>query len=84
MTTAPPTSRELTIIVPTYNEALALPALLESLASLADVDFEVIVSDGGSTDATCEVAPDTPPEPELPPDIGPDVRPDVEDEAVPE
>lgn len=56
MTTAPPTSRELTIIVPTYNEALALPALLESLASLADVDFEVIVSDGGSTDATCEVA----------------------------
>src|SRR5210317_1095245 len=47
---------ELSIIVPTLNEAETLPLLLQDLISQQDVDFEVIVSDGGSTDATTEVA----------------------------
>lgn len=47
---------ELSIIVPTLNEAETLPLLLHDLISQQDVDFEVIVSDGGSTDATTEVA----------------------------
>ncbi len=47
---------ELSIIVPTLNEAETLPLLLHDLISQQNVDFEVIVSDGGSTDATTEVA----------------------------
>lgn len=47
---------ELAVIVPTYNEAAALPALIECLAAQLDVSFELVVSDGGSTDTTVEVA----------------------------
>ncbi len=45
----------LSIIIPTLNEALALPLLLRDLAGLG-TSAEVIVCDGGSTDATCETA----------------------------
>lgn len=49
-------SPELSIIIPTLNEAGALPELLADLARQQGVDFEVIVSDGGSRDDTCRVA----------------------------
>lgn len=39
------------VIIPVYNEAKALPAALAALASQAG-DHEVVVVDGGSTDAT--------------------------------
>ncbi len=45
----------ISIIIPTLNEALALPLLLRDLAGLG-TSAEIIVCDGGSTDATCEIA----------------------------
>ncbi len=45
----------ISVIIPAYNEAKALPATLERLAAEAHA-HEVIVVDGGSTDATCDVA----------------------------
>lgn len=45
----------LSVIVPTLNEALALPALLGDLRRLA-MPHEIVVADGGSTDATREAA----------------------------
>ena len=47
---------ELSIIVPTLNEAETLPLLFNDLISQKDVNFEVIVSDGGSSDGTTKVA----------------------------
>jgi len=47
---------ELSVIVPTLNEAGALPRLLECLAAQQDVNLEVIVGDGGSDDGTPEDA----------------------------
>ena len=47
---------ELSIVIPTLNEAFALPLLLEDLARQQGVAFEVIVTDGGSSDATCQCA----------------------------
>ena len=47
---------ELSIIVPTLNEAEALPVLFSDLAGQKNVDIEIIVSDGGSADSTVEVA----------------------------
>lgn len=44
------------IIIPTLNEEINLPILLESLAVQTFRDFEVIVCDGGSTDSTKEKA----------------------------
>ncbi len=46
----------LTLIIPTLNEAAALPALLEDLNQQQDCTFEVLIGDGGSTDATRSVA----------------------------
>jgi rSAM/selenodomain-associated transferase 2/rSAM/selenodomain-associated transferase 1 len=43
------------VVVPVLNEASALPALLDRLASLAG-RIEVVVVDGGSDDGTAEVA----------------------------
>lgn len=47
---------DLSIIVPTLNEASTLPLLFADLAGQKGIDVEVIVSDGGSADATAEVA----------------------------
>jgi rSAM/selenodomain-associated transferase 2 len=46
----------LSIIIPTRNEAATLPLLLTDLAAQADVDLEVLISDGGSTDGTAALA----------------------------
>ncbi len=47
---------ELSIIIPTLNEEQALPLLLADLARQKGPFCEVIVVDGGSTDATCRLA----------------------------
>lgn len=44
-----------TVIIPTLNEASSLPRLLDDLADCPRVEH-VIVSDGGSVDATCDIA----------------------------
>ncbi|SAK80454.1 glycosyltransferase, group 2 family protein [Caballeronia hypogeia] len=44
----------LTIVTPTFNRAHCLPRLYESLAQQTDRDFEWIIVDDGSTDATPE------------------------------
>ncbi|MDD2310498.1 MAG: TIGR04283 family arsenosugar biosynthesis glycosyltransferase [Desulfuromonadaceae bacterium] len=46
----------LSIIIPTLNEAECLPLLLEDLKKQQHVSLEIIVGDGGSTDATGSVA----------------------------
>lgn len=51
--TAPP---ELSVIVPVLNEADTLPTLFRTLAEQAGTALELIVSDGGSTDGTVELA----------------------------
>ena len=50
------TQPDLSIVIPTINEAKTLPLLFADLASQKGIDFEVIVSDGGSADSTAEVA----------------------------
>ncbi len=47
---------ELTVIVPTLNEAPSLPLLLADLAGQIGIACEVIVSDGGSEDSTRDIA----------------------------
>ncbi len=49
-----------TIILPAYNEAVALPAVLGGLLAALAPDCEIIVVDDGSTDATASVARDYP------------------------
>lgn len=44
------------VLIPTLNEAEALPALLGDLAAQHGLRFEVIVADGGSSDATVAIA----------------------------
>ena len=44
---------EISIIIPTLNEAESLPLLLADLVQQREVAFEVVVSDGGSVDSTC-------------------------------
>lgn len=46
----------LSIIIPTLNEEKYLPALLASLRRQSFSDYEVIVSDGGSSDQTVKLA----------------------------
>lgn len=43
---------ELSIVVPTFNEAATLPVLFDALSRQSNLDFELIIVDGGSTDAT--------------------------------
>ena len=43
---------ELSIIIPTLHEAESLPLLLADLVQQRELAFEVVVSDGGSVDAT--------------------------------
>ena len=45
----------LSIIIPTLDEEANLPRLLESLRPLGPFDPEIILADGGSTDATAEI-----------------------------
>lgn len=45
----------LTIVVPVLDEATALPGFLNQFKAM-DGDFELILSDGGSTDGTVEIA----------------------------
>jgi rSAM/selenodomain-associated transferase 2 len=47
---------ELSIIIPTLNEAAALPVLLDQLRRQEGVDCEILAADGGSDDATLELA----------------------------
>lgn len=46
----------LSIVIPTLNEATALPALLRDLAAQRGIGAEVIVADGGSDDGTAQLA----------------------------
>ena len=46
----------LSIIIPTLNEAETLPLLLEDLKKQQNLPFEIIIGDGGSTDATRQIA----------------------------
>lgn len=46
----------LSIIIPTLNEATALPLLLQQLRAQRDIEFEIIIADGGSTDGSAEIA----------------------------
>ncbi len=45
-----------TVLLPAYNEATALPQVLEDLDEQLDSSYEVLVVDDGSTDDTAEVA----------------------------
>ena len=47
---------QLSIIIPTLNEAAYLPALLADLQQQQGLTLELIVGDGGSTDATAHLA----------------------------
>ena len=49
---------ELSIIIPTLNEAENLPLLLGDLERQKGLHFEVIVTDGGSADETSQFADD--------------------------
>lgn len=50
---------QLSIVLPCYNEATGLPALVERFAeTCGDTPFELILVDNGSTDRTREVLPD--------------------------
>lgn len=46
----------LSVIIPARNEAQALPLLLGDLAALRAAGAELLLVDGGSSDATCELA----------------------------
>jgi rSAM/selenodomain-associated transferase 2 len=46
----------LSVVVPTLNEGAVIESLLSALQPLRESGCEIIVSDGGSTDATCERA----------------------------
>lgn len=48
-------SPRVSIVIPVLDEAQSLPALLDDLATLGEA-VEIIVSDGGSTDATAQLA----------------------------
>src|SRR6266508_3534238 len=45
----------ISVVIPTYNAAATLPETLESVFGQSFTDFEVIVVDDGSTDATPDI-----------------------------
>ncbi|MDH3997485.1 MAG: TIGR04283 family arsenosugar biosynthesis glycosyltransferase [Desulfuromonadales bacterium] len=47
---------KISVIIPTLNEQQALPLLLADLAAQQGVSLHIIISDGGSRDATCALA----------------------------
>ncbi|MEM6107859.1 glycosyltransferase family 2 protein [Mycobacterium sp. 050272] len=50
------TTPTFSIIIPTFNVAVTLGACLESVVSQSYRNFEVVLVDGGSTDATVDIA----------------------------
>jgi rSAM/selenodomain-associated transferase 2 len=48
--------KQLSIIVPMLDEAVALPLLLQRLSALQDQGCEIIIADGGSTDGSVAIA----------------------------
>lgn len=40
------------VLLPTYNRAAFLPMAIESILAQTFADFELVISDGGSTDDT--------------------------------
>ncbi|MFN2275487.1 MAG: glycosyltransferase, partial [Anaerolineales bacterium] len=50
--------RQLTIVIPTYNESENLPALTSQLWALPIPDLHILIVDDGSPDGTGEVAED--------------------------
>ncbi len=50
------TEIELSIVIPTLNEEQTILRTVENLSAQKDLQLEVIISDGGSTDATCREA----------------------------
>jgi rSAM/selenodomain-associated transferase 2 len=52
---ATPDARSISVVIPTFNEAAALPETLAHLRNIPEVD-EIIVADGGSGDGTRELA----------------------------
>ena len=53
---APPPSAKVTVVVPTYNEADNLRALVMQLLSLDEADLGILIVDDGSPDGTGEIA----------------------------
>jgi len=49
---------QLTIVIPTYNEAENLPKLANALFALSSLDINLLVVDDGSPDGTGEIAED--------------------------
>jgi rSAM/selenodomain-associated transferase 2 len=47
--------QRISVVIPTLNEALELPETLRRLKAVPEV-LEILVSDGGSRDATCSLA----------------------------
>ena len=47
--------KQLSIIVPMLDEAVALPLLLQRLSALQDQGCEIIIADGGSTDGSLAI-----------------------------
>ncbi|WP_158542568.1 glycosyltransferase [Lujinxingia litoralis] len=52
----PPAPAELAVVIPTLEEEARLWRVLRALRAQRGVRLEVVVADGGSTDATCQVA----------------------------
>lgn len=52
----PTATASISVVVPTWNEAAVLPALLASLRAQTVPPVEVILGDSGSTDGTAEIA----------------------------
>lgn len=45
----------ISVLLPAYNAAVTLPETLETLSAQREVDFEIVLVDDGSTDATDQV-----------------------------
>jgi len=50
--------RQLTVVIPTYNEAENLPSLIDNLVELSIPDLKLIIVDDGSPDGTGKLAED--------------------------
>ena len=43
---------QVTVVIPTFDRAAVLPRAIDSALAQADADFEILIADDGSTDAT--------------------------------